>query len=192
MIEKLSKRGGELSDMRAGEDGTTRMEFKVPARGLIGYRSLFLSDTRGTGVLYHVFAEYGPHRGEIKRRDTGVMVALEQATSRAYALFNLQQRGTLMVGPGDDVYGGMIVGIAARAGDLTVNPGKGKKLTNVRASGSDDKLLLTPKKVMTLEDALEFIDDDELAEVTPTCIRLRKRYLNHSDRRRYEKKVKGM
>ncbi len=188
VIEKLSIRGGELKDMRAGEDGTTRMDFLVPARGLIGYRSIFLTDTRGTGVLYSVFAEYGPHRGAIKRRDNGVMIALEQANARAYALFNLQQRGTLMIGPGEDVYGGMICGIAARAGDLTVNPGKGKKLSNVRASGSDDKLILTPAKRMTLEDALEFIDNDELAEVTPESIRLRKRYLDHSDRRRHEKK----
>jgi len=188
VIEKLAKRGAELLDMRAGEDGTTRMEFLVPARGLIGYRSLFLSDTRGTGVIYHVFAQYGPHRGELRRRETGVMVALEPAESRAYALFNLQQRGSMMVGPGEPVYGGQVVGIASRAGDLIVNPGKGKKLTNVRAAGSDDKLLLTPPIRMTLEDALEFIDDDEFAEVTPTSIRLRKRYLDHSIRRRHEKK----
>jgi GTP-binding protein len=190
VIEKLSKRGGELTDMRAGEDGTTRMEFRVPARGLIGYRSMYLSDTRGTGVLYHVFAEYARHRGTINRRDTGVMIALELANARPYSLFNLQQRGTMLIGPGDDVYGGMVVGIAARAGDLVVNPGKGKKLSNVRSSGADEKLILTPKKPMTLEDALEFIDNDELVEVTPTSIRLRKRYLDHSNRRRYEKKFK--
>ena len=188
VIDKLSRRGGELTDMRAGEDGTTRLEFLVPARGLIGYRSIFLSDTRGTGVIYHVFAEYGPHRGDIKRRETGVMVALEQAISRGYALFNLQLRGTMLIEPGEPVYGGQVIGVCARVGDLIVNPGKGKKLTNVRAAGSDEKLILTPARKMSLEDALEFIDDDEFAEVTPKSIRLRKRYLDHSDRRRQEKK----
>ncbi len=189
VIEKLSQRGGELQDMRVGDDGTTRMELLIPARGLIGYRSEFLTDTRGTGILYHVFSYYGPWRSGIRRRRNGVMIGLEATTSTAYSLCNLQERGQLLVGASAKVYGGQIIGIHSRESDLVVNPGKGKKLTNVRASGSDDKIQLTPHRVMTLEDSLEFIGDDELVEVTPSAIRLRKRALDHNVRKRLSKKM---
>ena len=188
VIEKLSQRGGELQDMRVGEDGTTRMELLIPARGLIGYRSEFLTDTRGTGILYHVFSHYGPWRSGIRRRRNGVLIGLEVTTSTAYSLCNLQERGQMLVGAGTKIYGGQIVGIHSRESDLVVNPGKGKKLTNVRASGSDDKIQLTPHRVMTLEDSLEFIGDDELVEVTPSAIRLRKRALDHNVRKRLSKR----
>ncbi len=189
VIDKLARRGGELVDMQVGGDGTTRLELSVPARGLIGYRSEFLTDTRGSGVLHHIFSHYGPWRGAINLRRTGVMVALESATSTAYSLFNLQERGVMLVGAGTEVYGGQLVGINSRPGDLVVNPGKGKQLTNVRAAGSDDKLLLTPHRVMTLEESLEFVDRNELVEVTPKAIRLRKRELDHNVRRRQDKRA---
>jgi len=188
VIEKLSQRGGELRDMRPGAQGTMRLELMVPSRGLIGYRSEFLTDTRGTGVIYHVFAEYGPWRGVIRRRKNGVLIIQEPAETTAYALFNLQERGSMFFGAGVDVYAGQLLGIHARENDLIVNPGKEKKLTNIRSAGADEKLLLTPPKVFSLEAAMEFIDTDELVEVTPKAIRLRKRILDHSDRRRLEKK----
>ena len=189
VIDKLARRGGELADMRAGSDGNTRLELSVPARGLIGYRSEFLTDTRGTGILHHVFSHYGPWRGAINLRRTGVMVALEAGTATAYSLFNLQERGVMMVGAGQSVYGGQVVGIASRPGDLVVNPNKGKALTNIRSAGSDDKLLLTPHRQMTLEESLEFVDRHELVEVTPKAIRIRKRELDHNKRRRSDKQA---
>jgi GTP-binding protein len=188
VIEKLSQRGADLRDMRAGEDGITRIEFLAPSRGLIGYRGEFLTDTRGTGVLHHVFAHYGPWRGPLRRRKNGVLIALENCTTTAYSLFALQDRGQLAVGAGEDVYAGQLVGIHARENDLVVNPGKGKKLTNIRSAGADDKLLLSTPRRFGLEDALEFIEADELVEVTPEAIRLRKRTLDHSMRKREEKK----
>ncbi len=188
VIEKLSQRGGELRDMRPGAQGTMRLELMVPSRGLIGYRSEFLTDTRGTGVIYHVFAEYGPWRGVIRRRKNGVLIIQEPTETTAYALFNLQERGSMFFGAGVDVYAGQLLGIHARENDLIVNPGKEKKLTNIRSAGADEKLLLTTPKVFSLEAAMEFIDTDELVEVTPKAIRLRKRILDHSDRRRLEKK----
>ncbi|HAN32585.1 MAG TPA: translational GTPase TypA [Myxococcales bacterium] len=190
VIEKLSSRGGELQDMRTGGDGTTRMAFVVPSRGLIGWRSEFLTDTRGTGVVFHNFSHYGPWRGIIRRRKNGVLVVLEKCSTTAYSLFTLQERGQMLIGPGFDVYQGQVLGIHARDNDLVVNPGKGKKLTNVRSAGADDKLILTTPKEMNLEACLEFIDDDELVEVTPENIRLRKRYLDHNERKRYEKRKK--
>ncbi len=189
VIEKLSLRGGELRDMRPAGADTMRIELQVPSRGLIGYRSEFLTDTRGAGVLYHVFSHYGPWRGVIRRRKNGVLIVQEPCDTTGYALFNLQDRGTLFFGPGVAVYAGQLLGIHARENDLIVNPGKEKKLTNVRASGSDDKLLLTPPKQFSLEAAMEFIDTDEQVEVTPAAIRIRKRVLDHSDRRRLEKKI---
>ena len=189
VIDKLARRGGELADMRSGSDGNTRLELSVPARGLIGYRSEFLTDTRGTGILHHVFSHYGPWRGAINLRRTGVMVALEGGSATAYSLFNLQERGVMMVGAGDSVYGGQVVGIASRPGDLVVNPNKGKALTNIRSAGSDDKLLLTPHRQMTLEESLEFVDRHELVEVTPKAIRIRKRELDHNKRRRTDKQA---
>lgn len=188
VIEKLSQRGGELRDMRPAGIGTMRLELSVPSRGLIGYRTEFLTDTRGAGVLYHVFSDYGPWRGVIRRRKNGVLIVQEQCDTTGYALFNLQERGTLFFGPGVSVYGGQLLGINARDSDLIVNPGKEKKLSNVRSSGADEKLLLTPPKVLGLEAAMEFIDTDELVEVTPAAIRIRKRALDHSDRRRLEKR----
>jgi len=189
VIEKLSQRGGELTDMRVGGDGTVRLELNIPARGLIGYRSEFLTNTRGTGILHHVFSHYGPWRDKIQGRRNGVMVALEPVAATAYALFNLQERGILMVGAGTKVYGGQVVGINNRIGDLVVNPGKEKHLTNIRSAGSDDKLLLTPFRDMTLEEALEFVDPTELVEVTPKSIRVRKRCLDHNIRRREDKRA---
>ena len=189
VIDKLARRGGELADMRTGGDGNTRLELSVPGRGLIGYRSEFLTDTRGTGILHHVFSHYGPWRGAINLRRTGVMVGLEFGCTTAYSLFNLQERGVLLVGAGTEIYGGQVVGVASRPGDLVVNPNKGKQLTNIRSAGSDDKLLLTPHRQMTLEESLEFVDRHELVEVTPKSIRIRKRELDHNKRRRSEKKA---
>jgi GTP-binding protein len=189
VVEKLSQRGGELHVMQPLRDGHVHMEFKIPSRGLIGYRSQFLTDTRGTGVLYHVFAEYGPWRGEIRRRQTGALVVLEDTVTTTYAIFNLQDRGAFYVGPGQAVYEGQIIGANAREGDMVVNPGREKKLTNVRAAGADEKLILTPPRKLSLEDALETIEADELVEVTPKAIRMRKRWLKESDRRRFEKTI---
>ncbi len=188
VIDKLAKRGGEMQDMRVSGDGTTRMVFIVPSRGLIGYRSEFLTDTRGTGVVFHNFSHYGPWRGVIKRRKNGVLIALESATTTPYSLYNLQDRGQMLVGPAVKIYQGQIIGIHTRDSDLVINPGKAKKLTNIRSSGADEKLILVPAREMNLEACLEFIDDDELLEVTPQSMRLRKRYLDHNERKRFDKK----
>ncbi len=174
VIEKLGKLKGLLLDLQV-ENQMAKMRFKVPTRGLLGYRSDFLTDTRGMGVMNYVFAEWGPHAGELQQRINGVMVVKETSTTVAYALFNLQDRGQLFVGPGVDTYQGQIVGENCRPADLIVNPAKGKKLTNVRASGSDDAVILTPPKEMSLEDCIAYINDDELVEITPKAIRLRKK-----------------
>jgi GTP-binding protein len=187
VIEKLASRRGELQEMRAsGPDGSglTRIVYRVPARGLFGYRSEFLTDTRGEGVLHHRFSGYGAWAGSIRSRDRGVMVGMADGTSVAYSLWNLQERGTLFIGPGTGVYEGMIVGENARPGDLEVNVTKGKKLTNIRAAGADDAILLETPRQITLEAALEFIADDELVEVTPAAIRLRKRFLKLHERKK--------
>ena len=189
VIDKLSQRGSDLRYMNVEDDGTVRMEFRCPSRGLIGYRSQYMTDTRGTGVIYHTFAEFGPWRGDIRRRQNGVLIALEQSVTTQYGIFNLQDRGQFFIGPGVDVYEGQIIGAHNRDNDLVINAGREKKLSNVRSSGADEKLLLTPAKKMTLEEALEFIGDDELVEVTPKSLRVRKRHLRESDRRRYEKGV---
>ncbi|MCI5179295.1 MAG: translational GTPase TypA [Candidatus Electrothrix sp. AW3_4] len=173
VIEKLGKLKGVLSDMQV-ENGMSRMVFKVPTRGLLGYRSEFMTDTRGMGVMNYVFAEWGPHAGEIQNRQNGVMIVKENCTSVAYALFNLQDRGILFVHPGEELYKGQIIGENCRTADLVVNPAKGKKLTNMRASGSDEAVILTPPLDMSLEDCISYINDDELVEVTPRIIRLRK------------------
>ncbi|XCN72114.1 MAG: translational GTPase TypA [Candidatus Electrothrix aestuarii] len=173
VIEKLGKLKGVLSDMQV-ENGMSRMIFKVPTRGLLGYRSQFMTDTRGMGVMNYVFAEWGPHAGEIQNRQNGVMIVKENCTSVAYALFNLQDRGILFVNPGEELYKGQIIGENCRPADLVVNPAKGKKLTNMRASGSDEAVILTPPLDMSLEDCISYINDDELVEVTPRIIRLRK------------------
>jgi GTP-binding protein len=188
VVEELGRRLGQMREMRPSAPGRTRLEYRIPARGLIGYRSQFLTDTRGTGVLYTQFAEYGPQGGAIKSRTNGVLVASEEGTTNAYALFYLQERGQMFVGTNVRVYPGMIVGIHSRDNDLVVNPNKTKKLTNIRTTAADEKLVLAPPRLVTLEYALEFINDDELVEVTPKSIRLRKMILDHNVRKRYEKK----
>jgi len=173
VIEKLGNLKGVLEDMQV-ENQMTRMRFKVPTRGLLGYRSEFMTDTRGMGVMNYVFAEWGPYAGEITNRINGVMIVKEACTSVAYALFNLQERGRLFIGPGVDLYKGQIIGENCRPADLIVNPAKGKKLTNMRASGSDEAVILTPPVDMSLEECISYINDDELVEITPKAIRLRK------------------
>ena len=174
VIEKLGKLKGILLDLQL-ENRIAHLKFKVPTRGLLGYRSEFMTDTRGMGVMNYVFAEWGPYAGEIQHRQNGVMIAKETCTTVAYALFNLQERGKLFLGPGVPVYQGQIIGDHCRPADLVVNPAKGKKLTNMRASGSDEAVILTPFLDMSLEDCIAYINDDELMEVTPSAIRLRKR-----------------
>lgn len=173
VIEKLGKRKGKMQEM-IQENGMARLIYTIPTRGLLGFRSEFLTDTRGTGVMNYIFSGYGDFTGEIKNRKTGVLVAKDPCTTVAYALFNLQDRGKMFMGPGRDVYPGQIIGEHCREGDLVVNPAKGKKLTNMRASGSDDNVVLTPPLDLTLEDYIDFINDDELVEFTPKSIRLRK------------------
>jgi GTP-binding protein len=183
IIERMGPRKGEMVAMTPmGE--STRLEFIVPARGLIGVRGEFLTETRGTAVITHTFHEYAPYKGEIPGRKNGVLTAMEQGETTAYSLDALQPRGTLFLGAGVEVYGGMIIGQHAKDNDLEVNPCKGKKLTNVRASGTDDAIKLTPPRLLTLEQALEFIDEDELVEVTPSSIRLRKKELDPNRRKR--------
>ncbi len=176
VIEKLGGRKGRMLTMESG-DGMVRLVYRIPTRGLLGFRTEFFTDTKGMGVMNYVFADYGQYCGEMRRRKTGVMVAMENCTTVGYALNNLQDRARLFYGPGVPVYRGQIVGEHCRENDLAVNPAKGKKLTNVRASGTDDAINLTPPVQMSLEDCIDFIEDDELVEVTPKAIRLRKRNL---------------
>ena len=183
IIERMGPRKGEMVAMTPMGD-CTRLEFIVPARGLIGLRGEFLTETRGTAVITHTFHDYAPYKGEIPGRKNGVLTAMEQGETTAYSLDALQPRGTLFLGAGFEVYGGMIIGQHAKDNDLEVNPCKGKKLTNVRASGTDDAIKLTPPRLLTLEQALEFIDEDELVEVTPLSIRLRKKELDPTKRKR--------
>ncbi|NRB02943.1 MAG: translational GTPase TypA [Rhodobacteraceae bacterium] len=185
VIEKITgTRKGELVEMRPAGVGKTRIVAHVPSRGLIGYHGEFLTDTRGTGVLNRVFHSWTAHKGSISGRRAGVLISMEKGQSVAYALWNLEERGRMFVGPQTDVYQGMIIGEHSRDNDLEVNPLKGKKLTNVRASGSDDAVRLTPHVQFSLEEAIAYIDDDELVEVTPNAIRLRKRYLDPHERKR--------
>ncbi len=174
VIEKLGRLKGVLLEMEVARQ-ISRMKFKIPTRGLLGYRAVFMTDTRGTGVMNYIFAEWGPYAGDIQKRANGVMIVKEPCTTVAYALFNLQERGRLFVGPGLATYPGMIIGEHCRPADLVVNPAKGKKLTNMRASGSDEAVILTPPIDMSLEDCISYIGDDELVEVTPKAIRLRKK-----------------
>ena len=184
VMEALAGRRGEMVDMVPDGRGRVRMDYRIPARGLIGFQGEFMNLTRGNGILSHVFDDYGPWKGDMPGRRNGAMVSQEDGVAVGYALFNLQERGRLFVSPGDKVYEGMIVGIHSRDSDLVVNPIKNKKLTNVRASGKDENVLLTPPVKVTLEFAIEFIEDDELVEVTPKTIRIRKRYLTENERRR--------
>ncbi len=190
VMEKLGPRRAELMDMRNPGMGTARLTFRVPARGLFGYRSDFLTDTRGEGIIHHRFLDYGPWAGPLSGRSRGVMVSMVPGEVVAYALFNLQERGVLFAKPGDPVYEGMVVGENSRPGDLDVNPTRGKKLTNMRASGSDENVLLEPPRAITLELALEYIEDDELIEVTPKAVRLRKRALTVHEREKIRRAVK--
>jgi GTP-binding protein len=184
VIEKFGQRRGEMIEMKNPGGGLVRLVYRVPARGLFGYRSEFLTDTRGEGLLHHRFLEYGPYVGNMSTRNRGVLVSMVDGESVAFALGNLQERSTFFIAPGLPVYEGMIVGENSRQGDMEVNVAKGKKLTNMRASGSDDNVLLEPPRVMTLEDAMGYIADDELIEVTPKALRLRKRLLSASDRKK--------
>ncbi|MCE0506538.1 translational GTPase TypA [Roseivivax sp. GX 12232] len=185
VIEKITGvRKGELVEMKPSGTGKTRIVAHVPARGLIGYQGEFLTDTRGTGVMNRVFQGWTPYKGAIEGRRAGVLISMESGDAVAYALWNLEERGKMFIGPQEKVYEGMVIGEHSRENDLEVNPLKGKKLTNVRASGSDDAVRLTPPTVLTLEEAIAYINDDELVEVTPNAIRLRKRYLDPHERKR--------
>ena len=191
IMEKMGLRKAELTDMAPDGKGRIRMDFIMPSRGLIGFQTEFMTLTSGSGLIYHTFLQYGPHKGgEIGQRLNGVLIANAQGKALTNALFNLQDRGRLMIGHGVEVYEGMIIGIHSRDNDLTVNALKGKQLTNVRAAGTDDAQVLTPPIKMTLEQALEFIDDDELVEVTPENIRIRKKFLKESDRKRESRNAK--
>ncbi len=188
VMEKLGQRGGDLTNMEPDGRGRVRLDYIMPSRGLIGFRTEFLTATQGTGLLYSVFDHYGPmKKGSFGQRINGVLIANGAGKALAYALFNLQERGRLFIGHGEEVYEGMVIGIHSRDNDLVVNPLKAKQLTNIRAVGSDENIILTPPIRMTLEQALEFIDDDELVEVTPNHIRIRKRFLQEHERRRAER-----
>jgi GTP-binding protein len=184
IMEELGRRGGELQDMVPDGKGRVRLDYSIPARGLIGFHMEFMTLTRGTGIKSHVFDKYAIVKGELPTRRNGVLISSEQGDSVAFALFNLEPRGRMFVGAGERLYEGMVIGIHSRDNDLIVNPVRGKKLTNVRASGKDENVVLTPPIQLTLESAVEFIEDDELVEVTPKSIRLRKRFLLEHDRKR--------
>jgi GTP-binding protein len=189
VVEAFGKRRGELTDMRPSGGGKTRLAFLAPSRGLIGYHGDFLTDTRGTGVMSRLFHGYADHRGPIAGRRTGVLISTAQGQSVPFALWNLEDRGILFIGPGVRVYGGMIIGEHARGNDLDVNPLKTKQLTNIRAAGKDDAVKLTTPRMLRLEEAIAYIADDELVEVTPKSIRMRKRLLNPLDRKRQSRKA---
>jgi GTP-binding protein len=189
VMEELGRRRGDLQDMQPDGNGRVRIEYHIPARGLIGFQGDFMTMTRGTGLMSHVFDEYGPLKADLPGRHNGVLISQENGEAVAYALWNLEDRGRMFVSPGDKLYEGMIIGIHSRDNDLVVNPIKGKKLTNVRASGTDEAVRLTPPIKLTLESAVEFIDDDELVEITPKSIRLRKRHLQEHERRRAQREA---
>ena len=184
VMEELGRRRGDLQDMQSDAKGRVRLEYRIPARGLIGFQGEFLNLTRGTGLASHIFDDYGPVKGEIDERRNGVLISQDYGAAVAYALWKLQDRGRMFVSPGDALYEGMVIGIHSRDNDLVVNPIKGKQLTNVRSSGTDEAVRLVPPVELTLEKAVEFIADDELVEITPKCIRIRKRHLLEHDRKR--------
>ena len=188
VIEKLSFRKGELQGMSRSNGGYTRLEFLIPSRGLIGYRGEFMTDTKGNGILNTIFDSYGPYKGDIAYRQTGSLIAFEAGETITYGLFNAQERGTLFLGPGEQVYQGMVVGENPKGGDIELNVCKRKQMTNTRASGSDEALKLVPHKILSLEQALDFIENDELVEVTPKNIRIRKKILDPKQRMRANKK----
>jgi GTP-binding protein len=187
VMEELGRRRGELLEMQPDGKGRVRLDYRITARGLIGFQGEFMTLTRGTGIMSHVFDDYGPPKAELEEHRNGVLVSQDDGDAVAYALWKLQERGRMFVNPGDPVYEGMIIGIHSRDNDLVVNPIKTKQLTNIRASGKDEAILLTPPIALTLEYAVEFIGDDELAEITPRSIRLRKRHLKESERKRAER-----
>ncbi len=189
VIEKIGMRKGELLEMRPAA-GRMKIEFLIPSRGLFGYGSEFLTDTHGEGIMASVFDSYAPVKGDIVRRNTGSLVAYETGEAVTYGLYNAQERGALFIGPGTPVYGGMIVGVCPKAEDVTVNVCRRKQLTNIRAAGSDEALRLIPPRILSLEQCLEFLADDELLEVTPQNLRLRKRILDHNLRMRAQKTSK--
>jgi GTP-binding protein len=190
VIEKLGPRRAEMLEMKNPGQGLVRLVYRIPARGLFGYRSEFLTDTRGTGILHHRFLEYGQWAGPLSGRNRGVLVSMESGVAVAFGLFNLQERSTLFIGPGTPVYEGMIVGENSRPGDMDVNPTKEKKLTNMRTTASDENIQLEAPRELTLEGGLEYIEEDELIEVTPSSIRLRKRYLSANDRKKLSRQEK--
>ncbi len=187
VMEALGARRGDLQDMQSDSKGRVRLDYRIPARGLIGFQSDFMTMTRGTGIMSHVFDDYGPMKPDMEERRNGVLISAEDGTAVAYALWKLQERGRMFVSPGDPLYTGIVIGIHSRDNDLVVNPIKGKQLTNVRASGTDEAVRLVPPVQVTLESAIEFISDDELVEITPKSIRIRKRHLNEHDRKRASK-----
>ena len=184
VMEEIGRRRGELTNMESDGNGRTRLEYHIPARGLIGFQSDFMTMTRGTGLMSHVFDDYGPVKADLPGRHNGVLVSQDNGEAVAYALWKLEDRGRMFVSPGDKLYEGMVIGIHSRDNDLVVNPIKGKQLTNVRASGTDEAVRLTTPVKLTLESAVEFIDDDELVEITPKSIRIRKRYLQEHERKK--------
>jgi GTP-binding protein len=191
VMEALGPRRAELENMVNGGDGWVHLAFTIPARGLFGYRSEYLTATKGEGLINHAFAGYRPSKGDVPTRNRGVLVALEPGESVTYALHNIQERGALFLGSGEPIYEGMIIGEHSRPGDLIVNPCKKKHLTNIRSSGAEDALVLTPPRRLSLEQAIEFIEDDELVEITPQSIRLRKRYLSGDDRKSAKRRQAG-
>ncbi len=191
VIDKMAMRKAEMTDMRPSGGGKTRLMFSAPSRGLIGYHGEFLSDTRGTGIMNRLFEKYGPHKGKIEGRGVGALISMEQGAAVAYALNALEDRGILFISPGDMLYQGMIIGENAKPQDLEVNPLKSKQLTNFRASGKDEGIRLTPPKKMSLEQAIAYIQDDELVEVTPKVVRLRKRHLDPHERKRESRKLEN-
>jgi len=184
VMEELGRRRGDLQDMQPDGHGRVRLEYRIPARGLIGFQSEFMTMTRGTGIMAHVFDDYAPVKADMPGRRNGVLISAEDGDAVAYALWKLEDRGRMFVSPGDKLYEGMIIGVHSRDNDLVVNPIKGKQLTNVRSSGTDEAVRLTPPIRLTLESAVEFIDDDELVEITPLSVRIRKRYLSEIERKR--------
>ncbi len=189
VVEKVSQRKGEMTDMRPSGGGKTRITFIAPSRGLIGYQSQFLTDTRGTGMMNRIFHSYGPYKGDISARRNGALISTDKGEAVAYAIFNLQDRGVMFIGHGDKVYQGMIVGENSRDNDLDINVLKGKQLTNIRAAGKDDAVVLVPPRKMSMEDMMSYIKDDELVEVTPKSLRLRKKYLSPNEREIMKKKA---
>ncbi len=191
VIDKMAMRKAEMTDMRPSGGGKTRLTFSAPSRGLIGYHGEFLSDTRGTGIMNRLFERYGSYKGPIAGRQNGVLISMEQGPAVAYALNALEERGILFVSPGEMLYEGMVIGENAKPQDLEVNPLKSKQLTNFRASGKDEGIRLTPPKRMSLEQAIAYIQDDELVEVTPKAIRIRKRFLDPHERKREARKMEA-